>query len=156
MLTRADIENAADLVHRVVPPTPTHHWPLLGQRTGAEIWVKHENHTPIGAFKVRGGLTYMDALKREQPSITGVITATRGNHGQSVAFAARRSGLAAYRRAARRRRRKCRHALERANRARARFPGGLRICHGSGCGSQASCVAILPSLAGAWRFNLWL
>ncbi len=95
MLTLADIETAADFVHSVVTPTPTHHWPLLGLRTGAEVWVKHENHTPIGAFKVRGGLTYMDTLKREQPSIKGVITATRGNHGQSVAFAARRSGLAA-------------------------------------------------------------
>lgn len=95
MLTLTDIESAADFVHKVVPPTPTHHWPLLSQRTGAEVWVKHENHTPIGAFKVRGGLTYMDALKREQPSVTGVVTATRGNHGQSVAFAARRSGLTA-------------------------------------------------------------
>ena len=88
MPTLAEIESAADLVHTVVPPTPTHHWPLLSQRTGAEVWVKHENHTPIGAFKVRGGLTYMDALKREQPSVTGVVTATRGNHGQSVALAA--------------------------------------------------------------------
>ena len=95
MPTLAEIESAADLVHTVVPPTPTHHWPLLSQRTGAEVWVKHENHTPIGAFKVRGGLTYMDALKRELPSVTGVVTATRGNHGQSVAFAARRSGLTA-------------------------------------------------------------
>ena len=95
MPTLAEIESAADLVHTVVPPTPTHHWPLLSQRTGAEVWVKHENHTPIGAFKVRGGLTYMDALKREQPSVTGVVTATRGNHGQSVAFTARRSGLTA-------------------------------------------------------------
>ena len=95
MPTLAEIESAADLVHTVVPPTPTHHWPLLSQRTGAEVWVKHENHTPIGAFKVRGGLTYMDALKRELPSVTGIVTATRGNHGQSVAFAARRSGLTA-------------------------------------------------------------
>jgi len=95
MLTLADIETAADFVHTVVPPTPTHHWPLLGQRSGAEVWVKHENHTPIGAFKVRGGLTYMDALKREQPSVKGIVTATRGNHGQSVALAARRNGLTA-------------------------------------------------------------
>jgi threonine dehydratase len=95
MLTLSDIESAADFVHKVVPPTPTHHWPLLSQRTAAEVWVKHENHTPIGAFKVRGGLTYMDALRREQPSVKGIVTATRGNHGQSVAFAARRNGLTA-------------------------------------------------------------
>src|SRR5690606_34337867 len=74
---------------------PVHHWPLLSRRTGTELWVKHENHTPIGAFKVRGGFTYMDALRRDQPSVKGVVTATRGNHGQSVAFAASRSGLTA-------------------------------------------------------------
>ena len=95
MLSRAEIEAAADFVHRVVPPTPVHHWPLLSRRTGTELWVKHENHTPIGAFKVRGGFTYMDALRRDQPSVKGVVTATRGNHGQSVAFAASRSGLTA-------------------------------------------------------------
>ncbi len=95
MLTRAEIETAVGFVHKVVPPTPTHRWPLLGLRAGAEVWVKHENHSPIGAFKVRGGLTYMDALKHDQPSVKGVITATRGNHGQSVAFAAQRSGLSA-------------------------------------------------------------
>jgi threonine dehydratase len=95
MLTLVDIERAADLVHAVLPATPAHCWPLLSARTGAEVWVKHENHTPIGAFKVRGGLTYMEALRREEPATTGVITATRGNHGQSVAFAARRNGLTA-------------------------------------------------------------
>ena len=68
-------------------------WPLLSARAGAEVWVKHENHTPIGAFKVRGGLTYMEKLKREHPEVTGVIAATRGNHGQSIAFAAARHGL---------------------------------------------------------------
>jgi threonine dehydratase len=68
---------------------------LLAKRTGCEVWVKHENHTPIGAFKVRGGLLYMDRLKRGRPDVTGVISATRGNHGQSIALAASRTGIAA-------------------------------------------------------------
>jgi threonine dehydratase len=91
----AQLEAAADLVHAVMPPTPQYCWPLLCQRAGTETWVKHENHTPIGAFKVRGGLVYMRELKRQQPEIAGVVAATRGNHGQSVAFAAGRAGLAA-------------------------------------------------------------
>jgi len=90
-----DLESAARLVHAVMAPTPQLRWPLLCERAGAELWVKHENHTPIGAFKVRGGLTYMSELKRREPGIAGVITATRGNHGQSVAFAAGRVGLRA-------------------------------------------------------------
>lgn len=92
---RADLESAADLVYRVLPPTPQYRWPLLCERTGCTVWVKHENHTPIGAFKVRGGLTYMDALRKNQPGVEGVVTATRGNHGQSVAFAATALGLKA-------------------------------------------------------------
>jgi threonine dehydratase len=95
MLSLAELEEAADLVHRVVPPTPLYCWPLLGERCGAEVWVKHENHTPVGAFKLRGGLTYFDQLRRSSPDIAGVISATRGNHGQSVGFAARRNGFAA-------------------------------------------------------------
>jgi threonine dehydratase len=79
----------------VMPPTPQYAWPLLSQRVGAEVWVKHENHTPLGAFKVRGGIVYMTALKEKQPKLAGVIAATRGNHGQSIAFAARRVGLSA-------------------------------------------------------------
>ncbi len=94
-LTLVDLEAAAALVHEVVPPTPQYAWPLLAGRLGAEIWVKHENHTPIGSFKVRGGLTYCDWLRREHPEVRGVIAATRGNHGQSVAFAASRLGIAA-------------------------------------------------------------
>ena len=70
-----------------MPPTPQYAWPLLKARTGVEVWVKHENHTPIGAFKVRGGLVYLDRLKRERPQLQGIVTATRGNHGQSLAFA---------------------------------------------------------------------
>jgi threonine dehydratase len=84
---------AADLVHAVIPPTPQIQWPLLSERAGAHVWVKHENHTPIGAFKVRGGVVYMEELKRRDPHVTSVIAATRGNHGQSVAFAAARAGL---------------------------------------------------------------
>jgi threonine dehydratase len=90
-----DIESAAEVVYAHFQPTPQIPWPLLARRCGAEVWVKHENHTPIGAFKVRGGLVYLDALRRERPEVRGVITATRGNHGQSIAYAARRFGLAA-------------------------------------------------------------
>src|ERR1035438_7197408 len=89
----ASIQTAAELVHRVMLPTPQIRWPLLCARFGAEAWVKHENHSPVGAFKVRGGLVYMDSLRRREPNVTGVIAATRGNHGQSVAFAASRIGL---------------------------------------------------------------
>ena len=95
MPTLAALEAAADLVHRSLAPTPERCWPLLAERYGCELWVKHENQTPIGSFKVRGGLVYMDTLRREQPKVTGVIAATRGNHGQSVAFAATRNGLGA-------------------------------------------------------------
>jgi threonine dehydratase len=95
MPTLSQIERAAALVHRVLLPTPALCWPLLSARCGAEIWVKHENHTPIGAFKIRGGLAYLAALRERQPDRRGVIAATRGNHGQSVALAARRLGLAA-------------------------------------------------------------
>ncbi len=91
----AQLEAAAALVHAVMPPTPQYCWPLLCERAGAEVWVKHENHTPLGAFKIRGGLLYMQELKKQQPDVSGVVAATRGNHGQSVAFAARRAGLAA-------------------------------------------------------------
>jgi threonine dehydratase len=87
------LESAARIVHQVMPPTPQIRWPLLCARTGAEVWIKHENHTPVGAFKIRGGLVYMDDLSRREPNVAGVIAATRGNHGQSVAFAAARAGL---------------------------------------------------------------
>jgi threonine dehydratase len=95
MLSLSDLEAAAELVRPLVPATPQHAWPLLAKRTGAEVWVKHENHTAIGAFKIRGGITYMDWLRRAHPKVSGVITATRGNHGQSIALAARRAGLSA-------------------------------------------------------------
>jgi threonine dehydratase len=95
MFTRTELESAAELVHRVLPPTPALCWPLLSERVGGEVWVKHENHLPTGAFKVRGGLVYLDYLRRTEPGIQGVICATRGNHGQSIAFAAGRMGLSA-------------------------------------------------------------
>ncbi|HEU4826776.1 MAG TPA: threonine dehydratase, partial [Dongiaceae bacterium] len=91
--TRQGIEAAADLIHKAIGASPQISWPLLSQRVGAETWVKHENHLPTGAFKVRGGLTYVAHLRREQPGVRGVIAATRGNHGQSIAFAARQYGL---------------------------------------------------------------
>jgi threonine dehydratase len=91
----AELDAAAAVVHRVVPPTPQYCWPLLSHRLGGELWVKHENHTPIGAFKLRGGLVYLDDLRRARPETTGIITATRGNHGQSIAYAAARLGLQA-------------------------------------------------------------
>ncbi|HEV8678599.1 MAG TPA: threonine dehydratase, partial [Stellaceae bacterium] len=95
MTTLARLDEAAALVRTLVPPTPQYCWPLLSRRLGTELWVKHENHTPIGAFKLRGGLVYLDELRRRRPAIRGVITATRGNHGQSIAYAAGRLGLAA-------------------------------------------------------------
>jgi threonine dehydratase len=95
METLATLDAAADLVHSVVPPTPQHCWPLLSARLGAELWIKHENHTQTGAFKLRGGLVYLDDLKRSQLGIAGVVSATTGNHGQSIAWAATRIGLKA-------------------------------------------------------------
>ena len=76
-----------------MPPTPQLCWPLLSARAGCEVWVKHENHTAIGAFKIRGGIVMIDALKRANPKLTGVISATRGNHGQSLAWSGRRLGV---------------------------------------------------------------
>jgi threonine dehydratase len=93
MFDLAQLKQAHAVVGRAMPPTPAHAWPLLAQRLGAIVVVKHENHTPIGAFKVRGGLVYVDRLKRERPDTPGIISATRGNHGQSLAFAGRRYGL---------------------------------------------------------------
>ena len=92
---REAIDSALALVRAVMPPTPQQRWPLLDARSGAQVWLKHENHTPVGAFKVRGGLVYMDALRRREPAVRSVMSATRGNHGQSIAFAAARHGLAA-------------------------------------------------------------
>ena len=93
MYTQAELEAAQRIVYAAMPPTPQYAWPLLAEATGAEVWVKHENHTPIGAFKLRGGLVHM-AMRKDRGETGGVITATRGNHGQSIPFAASRVGIA--------------------------------------------------------------
>jgi len=95
LFSKSEIEDAARLIYQYMPATPQYDWPLLSQRVGAKVWVKHENHTPTGAFKIRGGITLIDWLKRTRPDVVGVITATRGNHGQSQALAARWAGLKA-------------------------------------------------------------
>ncbi len=93
MFSLEEMRRAHELVLRALRPTPALSWPLLDERVGAEVVVKHENHLPTGAFKVRGGLTYVDALVKREPKTRGLISATRGNHGQSLAFAGRRAGL---------------------------------------------------------------
>ena len=94
MFSLSQLRAAQEVVYSALRPTPALAWPLLARRLGTEVVVKHENHNPTGAFKVRGGLTFVDALKRRSPGATGLISATRGNHGQSLAFAGRRAGLA--------------------------------------------------------------
>jgi threonine dehydratase len=93
LFTLAELESVLPVVRGAAPITPQYAWPLLEARSGVAVVVKHENHTPIGAFKVRGGLVYMDRLKRERPHVKGLVTATRGNHGQSFAFAGARAGV---------------------------------------------------------------
>jgi threonine dehydratase len=93
--SRAEIETLAPVINAAVPPTPQYSWPLLNARAGCTLWVKHENHTALGAFKIRGALAYMARLRERDSECRGVIAATRGNHGQAVAFAARRNRLSA-------------------------------------------------------------
>jgi len=93
LLTAAEIATARAIVAPVQPPTPTLRWPLLDARLGARAWVKHENHTRVGAFKLRGGAVYLRELMRREPGLAGVISATRGNHGQSIALAAATCGI---------------------------------------------------------------
>jgi threonine dehydratase len=93
MFTLDDLHAARSLVHRSFGPTAQYAWPLLARRAGLEVVVKHENHTPAGAFKVRGGVVYFDRLARERPHVKGVVSATRGNHGQSLAYAGARAGV---------------------------------------------------------------
>ena len=95
MFTTEELQAATALVHRHMAPTPLYAWPQLARRLGATVWVKHENHGPTGAFKVRGGITFIDWLRRTHPDCPGIVTATRGNHGQSQARAARAAGLRA-------------------------------------------------------------
>jgi threonine dehydratase len=89
----AQIREAQDLLYRYMPATPQYSWPLINERLGAEVWIKHENHTPVGAFKLRGALVYIDWLRQTEPALKGVVAATRGNHGQGVAMAARLHGI---------------------------------------------------------------
>ena len=91
--TLEELEAAQEIVCRHMKPTPELHWPLLSERAGCEVWVKHENHTPIGAFKVRGGLVYLEDFAKRRNGAPGVISATRGNHGQSLAYACGRAGV---------------------------------------------------------------
>ncbi|MEM1428694.1 MAG: threonine dehydratase [Pseudomonadota bacterium] len=93
--TPQDLAEARALVYTQMAPTPQYAWPQLSARVGAEVWVKHENHTPTGAFKVRGGITLIDWLRRAHPEVRGICTATRGNHGQSQARAAVAAGMIA-------------------------------------------------------------
>ena len=95
VISLADLESAAAVVYRAMRPTPQQRWPLLDERAGAAVWVKHENQTPIGAFKVRGGLAYFDRLRASGVAVKGVVAATRGNHGQSIGFAAARERIPA-------------------------------------------------------------
>jgi threonine dehydratase len=87
------IEAASEVVYQSMPATPQYSWPQINDRAGREVWIKHENHTPVGAFKIRGGLIYMDWLRRMQPEVTTIVSATRGNHGQSLAYAGAMYGL---------------------------------------------------------------
>lgn len=93
MFSLAELEDALRLVHTSIPGTPQYAWPLLRERTGVDLWIKHENHTPTGAFKLRGGLVYVERLARERPHVRGIVSATRGNHGQSLAYAGGRYGI---------------------------------------------------------------
>lgn len=93
MFTLPELEAAHRLILGSFPATAQYNWPLLSNRAGCEVWVKHENHTPAGAFKLRGGLVYAERLKRERPHVPGIVSATRGNHGQSLAYAGRQFGI---------------------------------------------------------------
>jgi len=90
------LSTAADIVYQAMPSTPQYSWPLINEALGCKVWIKHENHTPTGAFKVRGGLVYLHELAKRAPDIKHVVSATRGNHGLSVGFAAQRHGLKAH------------------------------------------------------------
>ena len=89
------LSQAQSLLYRHMRATPAYARPLLAQALDCEVWVKHENHLPTGAFKVRGGLVYMDWLSSRHPDKKEIIAATRGNHGQSIAFSAAEKGLKA-------------------------------------------------------------
>jgi threonine dehydratase len=94
--TMQQLKHAAEVVYAAMPATPQYSWPLVNEALGCQVWIKHENHTPTGAFKVRGGLVYLHELSQRDASIKHVVSATRGNHGLSVGFAARRHGMTAH------------------------------------------------------------
>ncbi len=93
MFNLEELEAARNLVHTVMPATPAFNWPQISSHTGCNVWVKHENHTPTTAFKVRGGIYLLDKLSRSEKPPEGIISATRGNHGQSLFFAGARCGM---------------------------------------------------------------
>ncbi|GLS19516.1 serine/threonine dehydratase [Labrys miyagiensis] len=95
LFSKDELVSASQLIHSRMLPTPQLVWPLLSQRAGATVWVKHENHSPIGAFKARGGISFIDWIRREKPEVGGIVTATRGNHGQAQARAATGAGVKA-------------------------------------------------------------
>ena len=131
MFDLQQLEQAQAIVAAAMPPTPQYAWPLLvAARSAPSVWVKHENHTPMGAFKLRGGLIYVDRLERERPEVAGIISATRGNHGQSLAYAASRHGvpvmiLVPNGNSGREERARCAPSAP-TDRARPRLPGGTR------------------------------
>jgi len=94
--TKQQLNTAAQIVYAAMPPTPQYSWPLINEALGCEVWIKHENHTPTGAFKVRGGLVYLHELAQREPQTKHIVTATRGNHGLSIGFAAQRHGMTAH------------------------------------------------------------
>jgi threonine dehydratase len=118
-----EIQAAGELIYRFMQPTPQYRWPLLQERLGTEVWVKHENQTPTGAFKARTAIAYVDALLKRNPATRGLITATRGNHGQAVALAAKQFGLSATILVP--------HGNSREKNAAMRAQGGTLIEHGS-------------------------
>ena len=158
MFSLQEIRRAHEIVLGALRPTPALNWPLLDERLGAEVVVKHENHLPTGAFKVRGGLTYVDALIRREPATRGIISATRGNHGQSLAFAGRRAGLqvtilAPQGNSTREERR---HAGARrgADRIRARLSGRARGGDAARERARSAPGSFVPSRSGARRLDL--
>ena len=142
MFNREAIESAQRVVRATMPPTSQQPWPLLDQRVGAQVWVKHENHTPVGAFKLRGGLTYFDALRQREPHRASVISATRDNHGQSVGFAARRHGMGATIVVPHG------NSVEKNAAMRALFADTHNVAEGAGAAALAAALAQRESLAG--------
>ena len=153
MFSLEEIRRAHEVVLEGLRPTPALNWPLLDERLGAEVVVKHENHLPTGAFKVRGGLTYVDALIKREPATRGFISATRGNHGQSLAFAGRRAGLQVTivvpQGNSKREERRHAGARRRTDRIRARLSGGAR--RGDAARELRAVCTWFPRSIAIWR-----